>query len=216
MSSTKFTQVLSLAAAAGVMFAIASSPARAGDDGAAPIWVGLYSLVQPIVGFSLNGDDKEEPSIDYRDHGRLVVPPKLDLPPPAAKPAASNPAWPVDNEQQKKKRTKAEEAAAKIEHYGRPIPPRPDGNGSVTVNADVEGVAPKPKCQRTAAPGDTCTQTASTSNSGFSLNPLTWIGGGEKKSGSTTLGPEPDRDWLTDPPKGYRAPVEGVGAKLDN
>ena len=31
------------------------------------------------------------------------------------------------------------------------------------------------------------------------------------------LGPEPDREWLTDPPKGFRAPVEaaaGVGQKL--
>jgi len=214
MSSTKLKDVLSLAAASGVIFALAAAPARAGDDGAAPIWVGLYSLVQPIVGISVGGDDKEDKSIDYRDHGRLVVPPKLDLPPPAAKPAASNPAWPVENEQLKQKKTKAEEAAAKIEHYGRPMPPRPGANGTVTVNADVEGVAPaKPKCQRTAAPGDTCTQTAS--NSTFSWNPLTWVGGGEKK-GATTLGPEPDRDWLTDPPKGYRAPVEGVGAKLDN
>jgi hypothetical protein len=212
MSSTKFNILLSLGAASGLLCALASSPARAGDDGAAPIWVGLYSLVQPLVSI---GDDKEEaPSIDYRDHGRLVVPPKIELPPPASSPAASNPAWPVDNEKQKKKRAKAEAAQAKIEHpAGHPVPPRPEGNGSVTINADVEGVGPaKPKCQRTEAPGDTCTQTAS--NSAFSWNPLTWVGA--QKKGPTTLGPEPDRDWLTDPPKGYRAPVEGVGAKLDN
>jgi hypothetical protein len=27
------------------------------------------------------------------------------------------------------------------------------------------------------------------------------------KSSSAKLGPEPDREWLTDPPKGYRAPA---------
>jgi hypothetical protein len=199
-----------LAVATGLLAAAASSPARAGDDGAAPIWVGLYSLVQPIVGWG--ADDKDDPSIDYRDHGRLVLPPKMELPPPATSPAASNPAWPVDNEQQKKKKAKAESEKVKIEHYGRPTPPRPDGNGTVTVNANVEDTAArKPKCERTAAPGDTCTQTASSS---FSWNPLTWVG--VQKKESATLGPEPDRDWLTDPPKGYRAPVEGVGVKADN
>jgi hypothetical protein len=201
---------LSLAAATGLLCALASSPARAGDDGAAPIWVGLYSLVQPVIGWG--ADDKDDASIDYRDHGRLVVPPKIELTPPADSPAASNPAWPVDNDKQKKKKAKAEAAQVKIEHYGRPTPPRPDGNGTVTVNANVNETAPaKPKCERTAAPGDTCTQTASSS---FSWNPLTWVG--VQKKGPVTLGPEPDRDWLTDPPKGYRAPVEGVGAKLDN
>jgi hypothetical protein len=193
------------------MFALGSSPAFAGDDGAAPIWMGLYSLVQPVVGFG--ADDKDDSSIDYRDHGRLVVPPKMELPAPGANPVAANPEWPVDNDLQKKKKAKADAAKVKIEHYGRPVPPRPDGIGVVTVNADVnENKAPnKPRCERTASPGDTCTQTASSS---FNWNPLTWVGA--QKKAPATLGPEPDRDWLTDPPKGYRAPVEGVGAKLDN
>ena len=30
------------------------------------------------------------------------------------------------------------------------------------------------------------------------------------------LGPEPDRENLTDPPKGLRAPVEGPNTKIDN
>ena len=28
---------------------------------------------------------------------------------------------------------------------------------------------------------------------------------------SVPLGPEPDREWLTDPPQGYRAPIGPVG-----
>ena len=211
MSSTKLREILSVAAAAGVICAhgvIARPRRRRRRRRRSGSGFTRLSSLSSAGG----ADDKEDPSIDYRDHGRLVVPPKIDLPPPAAKPAASNPAWPVDNDQQKKKKAKAEAAQAKIERYGRPTPPRPDGNGTVTVKADVDDTAaPKPKCQRSAAPGDTCTQTASSS---FNWNPLTWVG--VEKKGPTVLGPEPDRDWLTDPPKGYRAPVEGVGAKLDN
>jgi hypothetical protein len=45
-------------------------------------------------------------------------------------------------------------------------------------------------------------------------NPLTWVG--IEKKPQIVLGPEPERDSLTDPPSGYRAPVEGVGVKIDN
>ena len=44
-------------------------------------------------------------------------------------------------------------------------------------------------------------------------NPLTWVG--IQKKPQAVLGPEPGRDSLTDPPKGFREPVEGVGAKVD-
>ena len=36
-----------------------------------------------------------------------------------------------------------------------------------------------------------------------------------QKKPATVLGPEPDRDWLTDPPKGYREPAEGAGVKVE-
>ena len=45
-------------------------------------------------------------------------------------------------------------------------------------------------------------------------NPMTWVG--LEKKPKLTLGPEPERQNLVDPPKGYRAPAEGVGAKVDN
>jgi hypothetical protein len=43
---------------------------------------------------------------------------------------------------------------------------------------------------------------------------MSWVG--LKKKPPTVLGPEPERQSLVDPPKGYRAPAEGVGAKVDN
>jgi hypothetical protein len=44
------------------------------------------------------------------------------------------------------------------------------------------------------------------------INPLNWVGMGKK----TPLGPEPDREWLTDPPQGFRAPVEPIQGTAKN
>jgi hypothetical protein len=64
----------------------------------------------------------------------------------------------------------------------------------VTVRAvDPEGN--EVKC--TGACGSTSTVLSN-------LNPLNWVGMGKS---AAPLGPEPDREWLTDPPKGFRAPV---------
>ena len=56
-----------------------------------------------------------------------------------------------------------------------------------------------------------CGQTTSALSN---LNPLNWVGMGGKSN--APLGPEPDREWLTDPPKGFRAPVEPVKASAKN
>ncbi len=192
---------LPLAVAVGFVFGLASSSARAGDDGAAPIWVGVGSL------FGLVKDGDNDAAIDYREHGRLVLPPKIDLPPPGGGAAQSSAAWPVDPDVQKRKKAKEEEKKIKVEHVnGRPSPPRPNGDTVVTINSVVGGPCAKP-----AADGS-CPEDMNANK--FSWNPLTWVG--LQKSGPTVLGPEPDRDWLTDPPKGFRAPVEGVGAVADS
>ncbi|MGD0639596.1 MAG: hypothetical protein ABSC22_02520 [Roseiarcus sp.] len=197
---------LALTTACALGLGFAAAPARAGDDGAAPIWVGLGSIV------GLTNNDVHDP-IEYRDHGRLVVPPKIELPPPAASPTRGDAAWPVDPDVQRRKKEKA--AAAVL----TPVPApnkfkgqlAPDPGAPVTVSATAgmgPGGAGRP-CD--SGPGSPCeTRTSPTIN----YNPLTWVG--LEKKPQTVLGPEPDRDWLTDPPKGYRAPAEGVGVKLDN
>jgi len=66
---------LALAGAlAAIIGASAVSPAFAGDDGQAPIWTGLGGLL------GLTGKDNDE-RIDYRERARLVLPPKMALPP---------------------------------------------------------------------------------------------------------------------------------------
>ena len=51
-----------------------------------------------------------------------------------------------------------------------------------------------------------CDNCGSSTLGNLNLNPLNWVGMGK----TAPLGPEPDREWLTDPPKGFRAPVEPI------
>jgi hypothetical protein len=195
---------LALSAAGALWLGCAGQPAIAGDDGAAPIWTSLGSVFH-------FGDDKVQPDIDYRDHPRLVVPPKIELPPPAAAPSAGASDWPRDPDVERFKKLKAEEeprtpyVPARINRY-------PSLYKSDTVTTPyTSGLGPSEhKC--TAGPGGSC-DTAKPS-AAINWNPLTWIG--VEKKPQIVLGPEPQRDSLTDPPPGYRAPAEGVGVKIDN
>jgi len=183
-----------LLAFAATLTCLGTSAARAGDDGAAPLWVGIGSIFGPLVG--LNNEEKEP--IDYREHGKIVVPPKMELPAPGVGPTAAGGAWPVNQETQRKKIEK-EEAKKQIAgvgdarlRYTHPFP-----NAPVTIRA-----ADQQDPGATAAGG-----AAAPSSVLGNLNPMSWVGMGK----SVPLGPEPDREWLTDPPTGYRAPLGPTG-----
>jgi hypothetical protein len=177
---------------------LVSSPGWAGDDGDAPLWKGIGSIFGPVVGF---GSEKPPP-IEYREHGKLVLPPNTELPPPGAS-ATADPAWPVNQEILRKKALK-EEGKKSIAgvgdarlRYTHAFP----ANEPVTVRAvDPEG--------QTVKCGSNCGGGSSPSMLS-NLNPLNWVGMGKS---ATALGPEPDREWLTDPPKGFRAPVAATPA----
>lgn len=190
------TASIALATMSVLMWA---SAARAGDDGEAPLWQGIGSIFSGLNIFG--GEKKEKDPIDYREHGKIVLPPSMDLPPPAGASTAAPTDWPV-NQEGEKKRAKKEAAQKEIAgqgdarlRYTHPFPP----NTPVTVNPtdqDIPGCA-KGGCDGGGAPSFL-----------GNLNPLTWVGMGKAP---TPLGPEPDREWLTDPPKGYRAPVGATG-----
>ena len=79
----------------------------------------------------------------------------------------------------------------------------------VTVSATAGQDPDERPCN--AGPGVACQTRPSPS---INWNPLTWVG--VQKNAPTMLGPEPNRDWLTDPPKGYREPAEGEGVRVAN
>ena len=177
---------------------LVSSPGWAGDDGAAPLWQGIGSIFAPVVGFTGLGGGEKPPPIDYREHGKLVLPPNAELPPPGSA-ASADPAWPVNQEIVRKKALK-EEGKKSIAGVGdarlRYTHGFPAGE-PVTIRAvDPEGQTVK--CEGACSSG---------SSALGNLNPLNWVGMGKS---ATPLGPEPDREWLTDPPQGFRAPVEPI------
>jgi hypothetical protein len=184
---------------------LVSSPVRAGDDGAAPLWQGIGSIFGPVVGFTGLGGGEKPPPIEYREHGKLVLPPNAELPPPGAS-AAADPAWPVNQEILRKKALK-EEGKKSIAGVGDARLRYTHGfpaNEPVTIRSvDPDGQTAK------------CESNCGSSSSVLSnLNPLKWVGMGGKSA--TALGSEPDREWLTDPPKGFRAPVEPVQGSAKN
>ena len=203
---------LAISAVCALGLGLAAAPARAGDDGEAPLWEGIGSTLGLESIFGVKSGDKD--SIEYRDRAKLVVPPKIELPPPVASPTQGSASWPRDPdvERAKKEKAEAEKPVRVFGPYLRRIPPTMSGD-VVTMSATA-GQGPSQgsglrSCN--GSPGAACqTSTAPSIN----WNPLTWVG--LQKKPETVLGPEPDRDSLTDPPKGYREPVEGVGAHVAN
>ncbi len=140
----------------------------------------------------------------------MVIPPKLVLPPPATK--IADPAWPTDNEKaQAKKLKKMEDAEPsardRFDRTYRLI--KPGDEVTVTTSAGLENYGPS--CRIPDPKTGECPEPA---HEGINWNPLTWVG--IQKKPKLVLGPEPERENLIDPPKGLRAPAEGVGAKVDN
>jgi len=199
----KFGRIAAAAAAAGLVgLCLSAAPALAGDDGAAPLWVGLGS----VIGF---GGPEDQPDIDYRDHAKLVVPPKMDLPAPAPSPWASATDWPRDPDVERWKKSQAEKNRSKTFNVKRDSHLPLDPHAVVTTNY-TSGMGPSGRNRCAAGPGDSCDSAPSPS---INWNPLTWVG--IQKKPVTVLGPEPSRTSLTDPPVGLRAPAEGAGVKVD-
>ncbi len=176
----------------GVALVMTVSAARAGDDGE-----DNRSFSQKIVdgfkaGFTVTNMDSK--GIDYRERSPLVVPPQLDLPPPAAAAAEVNaPNWPKDPDE---KRRKAALAARKkiLTHTTHELTP-----------AEEEAVRASAAASQQPLPQQS-----------FGEKFSTYFGGTAKPEAGVFKG-EPTRETLTQPPPGYQTPspnyAYGIGLK---
>src|SRR6266403_2099949 len=88
--------------ATGIVLVMMAGAARAQDDEDDDKTF-EEKIIEGIMA-GIGGTNMENRGIDYRERSPLVVPPKLDLPPPAAdKAEVKAPNWPKDPDEQRRK-----------------------------------------------------------------------------------------------------------------
>jgi hypothetical protein len=203
------------AALAGVLGALmlvtcTSLGARAADEDEDE---GALALDKKIMNSILGGLGVQTgPEIEYRERSPLVVPPKLDLPPPETGALATrkDPAWPVDADVKRRKQSKSAErrgiASDEMHDDAKPVSPDALSRGRRAGSGQGNPVDDS---------GRRLTQSELGAKSIFDLK-ASWFGFGySEESGS--FDKEPPRTSLIQPPVGYQTPSAaqpyGVGAK---
>lgn len=194
-----------VAAASLLLLLGAATAARAGDDDE-QTWEG--KVIDNVLG---GMGIQTGPGIDYRERSPLVVPPKLDLPPPedAAAVEKSNPAWPVDADIKRRKQIEARAVSkystpeAELDASGRPIPRNELDQGGRPAPGSTSG---ENSTGALDASGRPLSQEALGTKSIFSSDFGGMFGFGKDKEEHATFTHEPTRETLIDPPPGYRTP----------
>lgn len=158
----------------------------------------------------IGGTNMENRGIDYRERSPLVVPPKLDLPPPkSAKAEIKDPNWPKDPDEARRKAAIAarKKAAPKsLAEAARPL--TPDELNVGRTAAPVRTADP-------IQPGVSNNPMLSPSQLGYDGGIFNLFKGNTAKS--APFKGEPERQTLTEPPAGYQTPspnfAYGTGPK---
>jgi hypothetical protein len=212
---TRVIRRLALAASAAWLALVLPGPARADDN-----W---WNSMLGMIGMGPNKPANDD-AIDYSARPALVVPPKMDLPPPQAA-VARPPDWPNDPDAAARRRAEADSR--------RPAPPTPvaptdesatdDADQSTQATAAPAANTPN-KSKSAVAPSGDFSKSMGLAGGGTSifsggggaldlsnLNLSNWNPFGStdisKTARTLKVGVEPQREYLTQPPPGYRAPV---------
>jgi hypothetical protein len=145
------------------------------------------------------GLKRGDEAIDYHERSPLVVPPSRDLPPPENDVAikSGNAAWPVDQEEKRRKSAAAIKRKASSIDESRALRP----NEMMPNGADA-----KAKTQPTAVSTDPA-DGAPMKPSALGFSGWTWNNLFGSKPETATFSSEPPRASLTEPPPGYRTPA---------
>src|ERR1700676_1693538 len=189
----------------GIGLVITAGAARAQDDDEDDKTF-EEKIIEGIMA-GIGGTNMDNRGIEYRERSPLVVPPKLDLPPPDAGAAAVNvPNWPKDPD------VAARKAASKKS--------KPNALEEARALSPAELATKRPKSNAnsdTTRPGDP------EKNIVLSPKQLGYEGGlfknlfGGPSSDKAPFTGEPTRESLTQPPSGYQTPspnyAYGTGPK---
>ena len=198
MSHAVWTRLL--AGSAMVVALGCATPSFALEDGKGSAWDAMMG----IIGVN---PDKDENTIVYRDRAPLVVPPKTELAQPLPPPAQRTADWPTDQElirakkklEERTRRVREEPTAEELKNTGRLTP------AEARARANAQSACDMDMSSRNACSTDVYWARLRNES----------LGDTGKRKGNLQAGIEPDREYLTQPPKGYMAPKKNVAAGFE-
>jgi hypothetical protein len=188
------------AVALGIGLVMSAGPVRAGDDDDDDDMTFEEKLIDNLM-TGLGGKSMEKKGIEYRERSPLVVPPSLDLPPPASADAKNAPNWPKDPDEKRRQQAIAQrkKAGNKSADYLKEIQPL----SPAELNAHRTG--PQQASNDPPAPGSNSNHpTMSPAELGYTGGLWNLFKGGKPESKQFTS--EPPRQSLVEPPPGYQTP----------
>lgn len=195
------------AVALGIGLLLVSGVARAQDDDDEDDKTFEEKIIDNVMR-GVGATNMETPNINYRERSPLVVPPKLDLPPPASAAQATAPNWPKDPDEQ---RRRAAAAARKKDNKDPIEAARVLTPAEMKIGKTASSGRPSEPIQ----PGANNNPSLSPSQLGYKGGLFGMFKGNETESKQFTT--EPTRDSLTQPPAGYQTPSSsyayGTGPK---
>jgi hypothetical protein len=197
-----FWRALKLSSAAfGIgLIVMSTGAALAGDDEDEDDGMTFEERIIDNLMSGLGAKSMEKPGIEYRERSPLVVPPKLDLPPPVTE-AKVAPNWPKDPEEKRRKEAIAarKKAGKETESWqaARPLTPAEMKAGQVAA-------APRTS-NDPIQPGANSNPSLSPSQLGFTGGLWNMMKGGNATE-EKTFTSEPPRQSLVEPPPGYQTP----------
>jgi hypothetical protein len=193
-------RIASLAAIAfGLGLVMAAGPVQAADDDDDDGMTFEEKIIDNIMR-GVGGTNMEKAGIDYRERSPLVVPPKLDLPPPGTTAEAKVPNWPKDpDEARRKAAIAARKKASKDPQQGGQL----GGRSLLPSELDVKKTGASTGGDSRDRPGGNPVM-LSPSQLGYDGGVLGFFKG--NKTESAEFKGEPTRESLTQPPVGYQTP----------
>jgi len=203
-----------LSTAIGLVLAVNIGPALAGEDDDDYDDLSFEQKIIRNIMSGIGAVSGHEKGIDYRERSPLVVPPKLDLPPPQTTQAASPPNWPKDPDvaERKRQRKLAKEQDHSHEEDWDPVAKDP---AIGAARARTATASPQPGSNN-AMPSD-FGSVLTPSQLGFKGFGNIF---GPDKPEQAPFTAEPPREALTEPPTGYQTPspayAYGLGPDPNN
>jgi hypothetical protein len=217
MRNSSGVRALRLAAVTlGIGLVMATGVARAQEDDDDD-----KTFEEKIIGnllSGLGGTNMDSHGIDYRERSPLVVPPKIDLPPPVTQSAEVNvPNWPKDPDEARRKayrKARAEEDKDPLK-AAQVLSPSEMSKGKTAHTSASGGTGDSDSVAPGGEPGRTAI--LSPSQMGYTGGLFKMFRGSQEEK--ATFKEEPARESLTQPPVGYQTPspnyVYGTGGSKE-